>query len=335
LDTEQVGGALVSVHDLTRPGAEPHDLELSPREAGRLQDADLVVYLGGFQTAVDDGVREVGDRALDVADAAELVAATEADHDHGEEGHDEDEAHDEADHDHEAEGAQAEDGHDEGDAHEGDADHQDEDAAHEADHDHEGEDAAHEDEGDGHDHGEEGHDHDHGGIDPHFWLDPERLGHVAETVRDRLIALDPDHADDYRANTEALLGKLGGLVERYETGLAECRSRELVTTHAAFGYLAKRFDLHQHAITGLSPTEDPSGEQLASAAGFVREHDVTTIWFETLISPRIAEVVADETGAATAVLDPIEGLTDESPGRDYLSIMEANLEALRTGLDCT
>ncbi len=128
--------------------------------------------------------------------------------------------------------------------------------------------------------------------------------------------------------------ELASLDSSFVTGLADCTSRELVTSHQAFGYLARRYELTQVGITGLTPEEEPSPADLATVTDYVRDHDVRTIFFESLVSPAIAEVVAGETGATTDVLDPIEGLDDSSRGRDYLQVMASNLTALRTGLDC-
>ncbi|WP_164703229.1 metal ABC transporter solute-binding protein, Zn/Mn family, partial [Modestobacter sp. KNN46-3] len=106
-------------------------------------------------------------------------------------------------------------------------------------------------------------------------------------------------------------------------------------SHTAFGYLADAYDLEQFGISGLAPDEEPATEALTEATGFVREHDVRTIYFETLVSPAVAETVARETGAETRQLDPIEGLTDQSAGGDYLELMRANLAGLQAGQQCS
>ena len=118
------------------------------------------------------------------------------------------------------------------------------------------------------------------------------------------------------------------------TGLVECANRDLVTSHEAFGHLAQRYDLTQIGISGLRPDDEPSTAELAEVADFVRDHDVTTIYYETLVDPAIAETIAAETGASTAVLDPLEGLTEGSAGTDYLGVMRVNLETLRAGQGC-
>jgi zinc transport system substrate-binding protein len=129
---------------------------------------------------------------------------------------------------------------------------------------------------------------------------------------------------------------LHALDRAYRHGLAHCARREFVTSHAAFGYLAQRYGLTQVPITGLAPESEPSPQQLASVVRIVRRTHTTTVFFERLVSPRLADTVARETGARTAVLDPIEGLTpsEQSRGQTYLSLMRENLASLRKALGC-
>jgi zinc transport system substrate-binding protein len=171
-------------------------------------------------------------------------------------------------------------------------------------------------------------------VDPHFWLDPTRLADVADAVAVRFGELTPDDAEVFAANAAALRTRLETLDGDFRAGLAECASGDLVTSHEAFGYLAARYGLTQIGISALSPDEEPSPARLAEVTDFVQANDVRTIYFETLVDPSIAETIAAETGATTAVLDPLEGLTDESAGDDYLSVMEANLATLRSGQSC-
>ncbi|MET8837278.1 metal ABC transporter substrate-binding protein [Micromonospora sp. NPDC004540] len=260
---EKIGGDAVRVTSLTKPGAEPHDLELNPRQVGQVADAELIVYLTGFQPAVDEAVEQNGgDRAFDVAGVQPLLDAAAGGHEH-----------------------------------EGEAGH------------------------------EEG-----GGHDPHLWLDPTRLATVGDRLAERLGTIDPDRAADFTARAAALRTELTGLDADYTRGLATCQRREIVTSHTAFGYLAEHYRLEQVGITGLSPDAEPSPQRLADVAREAREHRATTIFFETLVSPKVAETVAREVGATTAVLDPIEGPPADG---DYLSAMRANLQTLRTALDCS
>jgi len=130
--------------------------------------------------------------------------------------------------------------------------------------------------------------------------------------------------------------QLESLDREYEGALTQCRRREIVTSHAAFGYLAERYGLEQIAITGLSPEAEPTPRELEDVVEEVRMQGATTVFFETLVSPRLAETVARETGARTAVLNPLEGLTEEelARGENYFSLMRANLKTLRQALEC-
>lgn len=180
----------------------------------------------------------------------------------------------------------------------------------------------------------EGDGHDHSGPDPHFWLDPERYGHVATAMADALAERDPSHAESYRANARAFVTELNALDADFSAGLRSCRSRLLVTSHEAFGYLAARYDLDQHGISGISPDAEPSPAALAEITTLVRTEKVGTVFQETLVPAQLAKTIATETGAKLDTLDPVEGVTNESKGRDYVQIMRANLQALRTGLEC-
>jgi zinc transport system substrate-binding protein len=163
--------------------------------------------------------------------------------------------------------------------------------------------------------------------DPHVWLDPTRLATIARTIAAELG--EPGAEAD-------LVAELEQLDEDYRAGLANCKRREIVTSHAAFGYLAARYDLEQIPITGVAPEAEPSARELEEVVDEVREHGATTVFFETLVSPRLAETVAREAGVTSAVLNPLEGLTQEQldQGEDYFSVMRDNLAALRAALGC-
>ncbi len=264
---ERVAGDDVRVEEVTKAGAEPHDAELTPRQAARLSEADLVVFLRGFQPAVDGAVDLAGaDRALDVSTAVPAGEAMPAD------------------------------------------EHADE-------------------------HGE-GDEHDHGAGDPHVWLDPTKLAAITKAVADRLGRIDQQHAAAYDERASDLVADLEQLDADFRTGLDSCERREFVTNHDAFGHLGSRYDLEQIAISGLSPEAEPSLARVQQVQELVREHGVTTIFYETLVSPKTAETIARDAGVRTAVLDPVEAITNESPGRDYLEVMHANLAALREANGC-
>lgn len=259
--TQRVAGDLADVSSLTKPGAEPHDLELTPQDVAALGDADLVVYLAGFQPAIDTAVdTQAADSAFDVTGPASLDLTLSG--------------------------------------------------------------------------GAEGGAGDGVALDPHFWLDPIRLGDVADAIATRLGELSPGGAAAFEANAAELGTDLELLDADFLAGLSDCASTSIVTSHSAFEYLARRYGLEQEGIAGLSPEGEPSPQDLAAVTAYVEDKDVTTVYYETLVSPAIAETIAKETGARTAVLDPVEGLNDESAGTDYLQVMRANLATLRKGQGC-
>ena len=279
-----------SVTSLTMPGSEAHDLELTPKQIASLADADLVVYLKGFQPAVDQAIEQSGaENVFDVSTVVDLQPPAEGHtHDHADdEGHSED------------------DGHDHGDE-------------------------------EGHDHSEDdGHDHDHGDFDPHFWQDPERMQTLMTALGDRLAEVDPTNKDDFTANAAAAVTELTKLDDEFKQGLAQCERSEFITTHAAFNYLAERYGLTEIGISGINPDDEPSPARVAEIHAEAKAHSVTTIFFETLTSNAVAKAIAGDLGLKTAVLDPLEGVTKNSPGQDYPSIMRANLEALRSANGCS
>ncbi|RFU85130.1 zinc ABC transporter substrate-binding protein [Streptomyces triticagri] len=286
---ETIGGKHVDVQTLTKPGVEPHDLEISPQQTGMLGESDVVLYLKGLQPAVDEAVEQSG--AKHPVDAAELTSLEKHGpgdgHDHGEEGH------------------------------EGEADHGDDEDA-DAD--------AHE--------GEE-HDHDHGdenAADPHVWLDPVKYGEIAEGVGKALGKADPDNASYYEKNAEKLTDRLGTLDQEFKDGLKNTRTKTFITTHTAFSYLAERYGLEQVGIAGVDPESEPSPARMKELQKIAREDKVSTIFFETLASDRTAKTLASDTGLKTDVLDPIEGINDQSRGDDYFGVMRANLSALEKSL---
>ncbi|MGW6788327.1 metal ABC transporter solute-binding protein, Zn/Mn family [Streptomyces chartreusis] len=190
-------------------------------------------------------------------------------------------------------------------------------------HDHEGEEA----------HSEESHSEEEGhALDPHVWLDPVKYAEIAKGVGTAFEKADPDHAADYKRNTEALVKRLGTLNTEFADGLKDTRSKVFFTNHSAFGYLAERYGLTQEAITGVDPDSEPSPARMKELQKEARADGVTTVFYETLVSGKTAKTLADDAGLKTDVLDPLEGITDKSKGDDYFEVMEANLAALKTAL---
>jgi zinc transport system substrate-binding protein len=252
---ERVGGDQVDVTNLTPPGVEAHDFELTPKDVEAIATADLVVYLGGgFQPSVEDALDEAEGKVIDVLHGLPTLSV--------------------------------------------------------------------------------------GGpgstLDPHVWLDPELYVRIVETVERALADLDPKHAEAYAANAADFESTLADLDDEFSQGLATCDRRLIVTGHEAFGYLAARYGLEQQPITGLSPEAEPDAKRLAELRDLVEREGVTTIFTETLVSPEVAQTLASEAGVKTAVLNPLEGLTEDqlAAGEDYVSVMRRNLATLEVALGC-
>ncbi|MET7486244.1 metal ABC transporter substrate-binding protein [Streptomyces sp. NPDC005538] len=263
---EQIGGDHVHVTSLTKPGQEPHDLEISAQQTAALGESDAVLYLKNLQPAVDDAVSQ--SEVKTKIDAASLTTLEK---------------------------------------------HGNEVGGHAASHD-------------------TSKNTELAGLDPHIWLDPVRYAQVAEGVGKAFEKADPKNAADYRTNTAALVKKLGALNTEFKTGLANTRTKVFITTHAAFGYLAERYGLTEEAINGLDPESEPSAQRVKDLEKMAKADGVTTVFYETLVSDKTAKTIAADAHLKTDVLDPIEGITAKSRGKDYFSVQQANLKALRTAL---
>lgn len=174
-------------------------------------------------------------------------------------------------------------------------------------------------------------------IDPHVWLSPVLAEQMVDKIEQGYVKADPAHADYYAKNATDLKAKLAQLDTDYKQGLASCQRKDIITSHAAFGYLGATYGLNQVPISGLSPETEPSAKDLAAVADFARKNGVKYIFFESLVSPKLSQTIATEIGAQTLVLDPIEGIAvdDLAAGQDYMSVMRSNLANLKIALQCT
>ena len=257
---QQVGGSFVSVDNLTAPGVEPHDLELTPQQIEAIDTADVVLYLGGgFQPAVADALGDATGTLIDASASLRNLPVP---------------------------------------AGESDASLT---------------------------------------ADPHVWLDPTLYLQIVDEVRDALSRADPDHTQAFTSNARAYDRQLAELDGEYRSGLARCQRTLIVTSHAAFGYLSARYGLTQEPISGLSPDAEPTPQRLAELTDLVEGEGVTAIFTEELVSPKVAETLANEAGVTTAVLNPLESLTPDeaAAGADYVAVMRTNLATLRSALGCT
>ena len=252
---ERVVGDHAEVTNLTAPGVEPHDVELSPRQTAEVSSSSVVFHEKGLQPAVDQVISNDGpDHVVDAAEEVDLRKSEE----------------------------------------------------------------------DGNE-----------GLDPHFWLDPTLLGQAADAFTKTMTEADPDHAADFRSNNARLQDDLDQLDDDFRTGLEKCTTRTVVVSHEAFGYLGARYDLDVHAIAGLSPDTEPSARRLGELSDLIREDDITTVFTERLASPKLADTLASDLDIETAVLDPIEGLSDDDADDDYLDLMRENLAALQRAGGCS
>src|SRR5258708_6867496 len=172
--------------------------------------------------------------------------------------------------------------------------------------------------------------------DPHIWLDPKLAKVMSDKITTGFTQADPVNKDYYLANENKLKDKLDELDIAFRNGLKSCAKKDIITSHAAFGYLAAEYGLNQVSISGLSPDAEPSSKQLIDIANFAKKNNIKYIFFESLVSPKLSETIAREVGAQTLVLNPIEGLTNDEidAGKNYFTEMKNNLKNLQTALEC-
>lgn len=268
----RIGGEHVALTDLTTPGADAHGLELSVKQTMLVEEADLVLQIPGFQTALDDAIAsQGGDKVLDVSSVITLLPADAGSVEEGHAGESEEEHAEE------------------GDSHEG---------------------------------------HDHGPNDPHFWHDPLRMADLGDAIAARLGELSPEHAEEFTSAAATVREELEQLDAELTSAFEEVADerRTFITSHAAYTYLADRYDLHQVGISGIDPETEPSPQRLLALETVVRDEEVTTIFFEATASPKVAQTLADNLGIDSAELDNLE--TQQSPGADYPAVMRSNCTAL-------
>ena len=327
---ERVGGDRAEVNVLVGPGVEAHGYEVTASELRTLGDADVIVMNGiGLEPWIERAIHAVEDDiSAIVVEAADSALAMEGEvHMHDdEEGHHDDE--EEGHHDDEEEGHHDDDeeGH-----------HDDEEEGHRDDE----EEGHHDEDEEGHhDDDEEGHHDDHGhgesGLDPHFWLSPTMAARQVERIRDAFITVDAANAAVYRQNADALMAELTELDQEFKEGLGACKHEHFVTSHAAYGYLAAQYGLEQIALAGFSPEVEPSPQRLASVTDRVTDLGLGHVLVEPVLSERLAQTVARETGIELRAIHAIESVTQNElqAHGDYFGLMRDNLAALRVALEC-
>ena len=326
--TRNIVGDAGTVTMLVPAGTEAHDYEPSARDIASIQNADAFVYNSHeMETWVTSALNSIDTSNLTVIEAAKNIElmewSSESDHSHD---------HDTDDHSHDS--SEADDhSHDSDDAdHSHDTDDHSHDSSDADDHSHDSEDADHSHDSDDHSHDSDdshGHSHSHD-YDPHVWLSPALAIKQVETIRDGLIEAYPQARETFEKNAAAYIEKLKALDEEFRTSLQDATQRTFVVQHAGFAYLAREYNLNQVAIAGISADQEPTAARLAELKHFVTEHNINIIYFQENASDNVARTLADEAGVELAVLNPLEGITNEriAAGDDYISVMQGNLQAL-------
>jgi zinc transport system substrate-binding protein len=184
---------------------------------------------------------------------------------------------------------------------------------------------------------EEQHDgsHEEEQYDPHTWLSIDNAIVELEAIKDAFCALDSENEDYYTANFETYRQELLNLKAEYQQELSGLSKNKIVVAHEAFGYLCQEYGLEQIAVEGLTADSEPDAARMREIVDLCREYDIQVIFFEELVSPKVANTIAEEVGATTQVLNPIEGRTasQEEEGLDYVALMKQNLAALKGALE--
>ena len=185
-----------------------------------------------------------------------------------------------------------------------------------------------------HDHEEDDHDHDHDhshAVDPHVWLDPVLAQDMVEHIAEEISAIDPEQATSYQENARAYIEELQQLDADYQAAFEGAEHRIFVVQHAAFGYLARRYQLEEMPISSLTSDQEVSPSKMAEIGRFINENDIKAIYYQDSASSKIAETLAAETAVSLEQLSAIEGITtaDLEAGANYMSVMRDNLEALQ------
>lgn len=313
--TKKIGGDEITVTSVYPPNVDAHTYEPTVKTMKNIADSDLFIYSGagveGFAEKAEQTLKKEDVKILKASEGIELLKSAE-EHDHT---HEDEHAHEE-EHTHEGE-----------DAHEEEHTHGGE-HAHEEEHTLEGEDA-HEEE---HTHEEE---HHHGDHDPHVWLDPIYSIKLAENIKDALIEIKPESKDIFEENYAKLKADLNDLDKRFQDTVENTKTKYILVSHAAYGYWQERYGIKQISIAGLSPSQEPSQQQLTEIIKESEEHNINYVLFEQNVQSNVAKVIQDEIGAKSLTLHNLESVTEEDikNKEDYFSIMEKNIETLQTVLN--
>ena len=296
---------------LVEGAGSPHAYALKPSQAKRLEESDVVFWIGHELEAFLEGPIETIARdavSVELIDARGLTrlafregGAFEA---HGHDDHDD--HHDHGDHDdhaHESKGGHEHD-HDHDHAHDHDRDH---DHDHDHAHDHGHDEAA---EAEHHDHD---HHHEHGAFDAHVWLDPQNAKALVREIAATLVGADPANAGTYEANAATLVAKLDALTADVAAMVEPVRDRHFIVFHDAYQYFEARFGVTAVGSVTVSPEVMPGAERIGEIRAKVKDLDVACVFAEPQFEPKLVSVVTEGTPAKTGVLDPLGAALDDGP----------------------
>jgi len=169
------------------------------------------------------------------------------------------------------------------------------------------------------------------GADPHVWLAPANAKIEMKNIAEVLCSADPANAEYYRQNYEQWALECDRLDTEFTEALSALPNKNIVVSHEAFGYLCDAYGLNQVGIEGIEADSEPDPARMAEIEDFVKANNVKVIFSEELVSPKVAQTIADATGAQMQELNPLEGLTDDqiADGQDYFTVMRQNLEELK------
>lgn len=342
--TKKIGGEYVEVSSIYPPNVDAHSFEPSTRDMITLAESDLFIYTGvgveGFVDKATEALKNEDVTLLAAGNELSLLELGENEHQHDDETHLE-HGHDEETHqEHEDEHANDEDNHQEEHAHsEENREHTEHDEDEGSNQHEQQDDSANPDEEHLHEHDEEentNQEHEeHGDVDPHVWLDPILSIQLAENIKNSLIELRPNHAKQFEENFTSLKIELEKLDEEFQTTIQQANTKHLLVAHSAYGYWEARYGIEQIAISGLSPTQEPSQKSLQNIIEESNEHKISYVIFDQNLTGKIAEIIQKEIGAESLTLHNLESATEENieNNEDYFSIMRANLKTIETALN--
>jgi zinc transport system substrate-binding protein len=295
--TKKIGGDFVEVQSIYPPNVDAHSFEPSTKDMVKLANSDLFIYTGvGLEGFAEKASEALIKEDVQILKAAEGIELIESTDDHQHE----------------------EDGNSDSEQHEGEEAHS---VEHEDEH---AESENHEDE-----------EQAHGDLDPHIWLDPVLSIDLANNIKNSLSELMPENKTEFETNFNQLKSELEKLDQEFKTTIESSRTKDLLVAHAAYGYWEARYGIEEIAISGLSPTQEPTQKELQKIIEESTEHNIHYVIFEQNVSPKVATIIQEELGAKSLTLHNLEAITEENIKQkdDYFSIMRRNLETLETALN--